>query len=151
MQSGLTLDAALKDLAAQLREDIPGMVERGLAQQRLELPEFFVRDDDPGFVEVYRQRATGNSSASSTTVWRAVATWRVKICAPVLRVTSRWLFAYIDWVTPRVTEIYERERDLLVRDRERRTWRGPWDRAAEAVEALLSRAVRGKAVLDLRS
>jgi NADPH-dependent curcumin reductase CurA len=28
-------------------------------------------------------------------------------------------------------------------------WRGPWDRAPEAAEALLSRRVRGKAVLDL--
>jgi hypothetical protein len=53
MQNSLTLDAALRDLAGQLREDIPGMVERGLAQQRLELPEFFVRDDDPDFVDVY--------------------------------------------------------------------------------------------------
>jgi NADPH2:quinone reductase len=29
-------------------------------------------------------------------------------------------------------------------------WRGPWDRAAEAAEALLSREVRCKAVLDIR-
>ena len=29
-------------------------------------------------------------------------------------------------------------------------WRGPWERAAEAAEALLSREVRGKAVLDIR-
>jgi NADPH2:quinone reductase len=29
-------------------------------------------------------------------------------------------------------------------------WRGPWNRAAEAAEALLSREVRGKAVLDIR-
>jgi NADPH2:quinone reductase len=28
-------------------------------------------------------------------------------------------------------------------------WRGPWERAAEAAEALMSRRVRGKAVLDL--
>jgi len=28
-------------------------------------------------------------------------------------------------------------------------WRGPWDRAAEAADALLSRRVRGKAVLDV--
>jgi hypothetical protein len=28
-------------------------------------------------------------------------------------------------------------------------WRGPWDRAPEAAEALLSRQVRGKVVLDL--
>ncbi|WP_433182468.1 zinc-binding dehydrogenase [Actinoallomurus sp. CA-150999] len=28
-------------------------------------------------------------------------------------------------------------------------WRGPWERAAEAAEALLSRRVRGKAVLDI--
>ncbi len=30
-------------------------------------------------------------------------------------------------------------------------WRGPWDQAAEAAEALLSRKVRGKAVLDVGS
>ena len=29
-------------------------------------------------------------------------------------------------------------------------WRGPWDRAAEAADALLSREVLGKAVLDIR-
>ncbi|MDN3356015.1 zinc-binding dehydrogenase [Actinomadura sp. DC4] len=29
-------------------------------------------------------------------------------------------------------------------------WRGPWERAAEAADALLSRRVRGKAVLDVR-
>ena len=29
-------------------------------------------------------------------------------------------------------------------------WRGPWDRAAEAADALLSREVKGKAVLDIR-
>lgn len=28
-------------------------------------------------------------------------------------------------------------------------WRGPWERAPEAAEALLSRRVNGKAVLDL--
>jgi hypothetical protein len=35
MQTTLTLDAALKGLAGQLRKGIPGMVERGLAQMRL--------------------------------------------------------------------------------------------------------------------
>lgn len=38
----------------------------------------------------------------------------------VLRVTSRWLFAYIDWMTARVSEVYEHERDLLA-DRTVRT------------------------------
>jgi len=30
-------------------------------------------------------------------------------------------------------------------------WRGPWDLASGAVNALLAREVRGKAVLDIRS
>ncbi|HEV8650780.1 MAG TPA: alcohol dehydrogenase, partial [Actinomycetes bacterium] len=30
-------------------------------------------------------------------------------------------------------------------------WRGSWERAAEAAEALRGRRVRGKAVLDVRS
>lgn len=38
----------------------------------------------------------------------------------VLRVVSRWLFAYVDWASARVTDAYERERDLLVQDREQR-------------------------------
>jgi hypothetical protein len=29
-------------------------------------------------------------------------------------------------------------------------WRGPWERVAEAAEALLGRRVRGKVVLDVR-
>jgi NADPH:quinone reductase-like Zn-dependent oxidoreductase len=29
-------------------------------------------------------------------------------------------------------------------------WRGPWERAPEAAQALLGRRVRGKAVLDVR-
>jgi hypothetical protein len=33
---------------------------------------------------------------------------------------SAWMFAYFDWATLRMTEVYEQERDLLVRDRERR-------------------------------
>ena len=41
--------------------------------------------------------------------------------AEVLRVTSRWLFAYIDWMTARVSEVYERERDLVRSDRQRRS------------------------------
>ena len=40
---------------------------------------------------------------------------------PRCGVTSRWLFTYMDWMTRRVSEAYRRERDLLVRDRERRT------------------------------
>lgn len=169
MQTTLTLDAALRDLAGQLRDDIPGMVERGLAQQRLELPEFFVRDDDPDFVEVYRQsyqqqlrfmydglesgrdlegydvpplalEEARMSANLGIRLGSVLLGYRVSqrlifdeaidlvghrirdgdLRAAVLRMTSRWLFAYIDWVTPRVTEVYERERDLLVRDRERR-------------------------------
>jgi hypothetical protein len=37
MPTTLTLDVALADLAGHLREGIPDMVERGLAQMRLEL------------------------------------------------------------------------------------------------------------------
>jgi hypothetical protein len=37
-----------------------------------------------------------------------------------LREAASWLFAYFDWVMARMTEVYEDERELLVRDRERR-------------------------------
>ena len=54
-RGAVNLDAELRTLAAELREEIPAMVEHGLEQMRRELPEFFVRDDDPDFVDVYRQ------------------------------------------------------------------------------------------------
>ena len=38
----------------------------------------------------------------------------------VLAATSTWLFAYFDFLTARMSEVYEGERELLVRDRERR-------------------------------
>jgi hypothetical protein len=38
----------------------------------------------------------------------------------VVRAASDWLFEWFDWLTARETEAYERERDLLVRDRARR-------------------------------
>ena len=169
MRTTQTLDAALTDLAGQLRDGIPVTVERGLAQMRVELPEFFVRDDDPDFVEIYRQsyvqqlrfiydgletgRDLEGQEVPALAVEEArlsagfgidlgpfllgyrvthrlilddairIATERIAdddLRAAVLRVTSRWLFAYIDWMTARVTDVYERERDLLVRDRERR-------------------------------
>lgn len=152
-----------------MREDIPRSVETGLAQMRREVPEFFVRDDDPDFVELYRQSyveqlrfiAAGlerrpdleerAAPAAAGEEARAAANLGIKlssllrVCrighrlmfeealdkaqeaivdeelrAEVLRATSRWLFDYFDWLTIRETEAYERERDLLVRDRERR-------------------------------
>jgi hypothetical protein len=165
----LNLDGALRDLATQLREDIPLTVERGLMQMHDEAPEFFVRDDDPDFVEVYRQsyhqqlrfiydglesgrdldgfeppalaaeeaRLSANLGVSLGSLLQgyriahrlifeqAMERAGERIADPdlraaVLRLTSRWLFAYIDWMTARMMEVYERERDLLVRDRERR-------------------------------
>jgi hypothetical protein len=40
--------------------------------------------------------------------------------AACLRVTSRWLFTYFDWVTVRVTDIYQQERELMFRNSDRR-------------------------------
>jgi hypothetical protein len=37
-----------------------------------------------------------------------------------IRRTHRWLFTYFDWITPLVTEAYQRERDAQFRGRERR-------------------------------
>ena len=169
MRTTQTLDAALRDLAGELRDGIPEMVERGVAQMRLELPEFFVRDDDPDFVEIYRQSyiqqlrfiydglESGHDLEGRVVPALAVEEARMSaslgikldsvllgyrvahrlildeamdsardciadddLRAAVLRVTSRWLFAYFDWMTARVTEVYERERDLLFRGGERR-------------------------------
>ena len=158
----MTLDAELRTLAATLREEIPAMVERGLEQMRRELPEFFVRDDDPDFVDVYRQSfraqlrfiydglesgrevegveapplaleearmAAARGIELATILQGYRVTHRLILDAALervrdpaaLRVTSRWLFTYMDWMTRRVSEAYRRERDLLVRDRERRT------------------------------
>ena len=165
----VALDPALVELAGELRAGIPEMVERGLAQMRHELPEFFVRDDDPDFVEVYRASfrrqlhfiydglASGRDldgrevPAPALEEARLSAGFGIRLASlllgyrvthrlildeaielagkriadadlrvAVLRETSRWLFAYIDWMTARVTTVYERERELLVRDRERR-------------------------------
>ena len=158
----MTLDAELRTLAAALREEIPAMVEHGLEQMRRELPEFFVRDDDPDFVDVYRQSfraqlrfiydglesgrdvegveapplaleearmAAARGIELATILQGYRVTHRLILDAALervrdpaaLRVTSRWLFTYMDWMTRRVSEAYRRERDLLVRDRERRT------------------------------
>lgn len=163
------LDAALGDLAAQLRAAIPELVERGLAQMHDEIPEVFVHDDDPDFVETYRRSYTqqlrfvcdglegGHSlegrepPASAIEEARMCARLGVKLApfllgyritqrqvleraidsafvrigdqelrAAALHAVSRWLFAYMDWVTRRVIDTYERERELLLRDRERR-------------------------------
>lgn len=157
----VTLDAALQELSGELRDDIPAMVERGLAQMRLEMPEFFARDGDPDFVEVYRQSfhaqlrfiyeglacgrelegvdapplaleearmAAARGIDLATLLCGYRITHRLILDAAierggdpdVLRVTSRWLFAYMDWMTRQVSAVYGRERDLLVRDRERR-------------------------------
>ena len=138
------------------------MVEHGLEQMRRELPEFFVRDDDPDFVDVYRQSfraqlrfiydglesgrevegveapplaleearmAAARGIELATILQGYRVTHRLILDAALervrdpaaLRVTSRWLFTYMDWMTRRVSEAYRRERDLLVRDRERRT------------------------------
>src|SRR5438128_2747842 len=51
----MDLRSALRAVAEQLREGIPEQVDRGLTQMREEAPGFFVRDDDPDFVELYRQ------------------------------------------------------------------------------------------------
>lgn len=169
MANPANLDAALKDLASELQGDIPRMVERGLAQMHDEAPEFFVRDDDPDFVQVYRQSyhdqlrfiydglAKGRDlegieppalaieearlsaslgislgallqgyrighrliqEAAMRFAWELVPDSDLR--ADLLQVTSRWLFVYFDWLSPRMTDVYERERDLLVRDRERR-------------------------------
>ena len=169
MQHTLNLDAALRDLAAHLRESIARQVDEGLDQMRGELPEFFVRDDDPDFVEVYRQsyihqlrficdglesgrdlegrqppalavEEARMTAALGIQLAQLLLGYRIAqrlmfeeamdaadeliadaaVRSAALRVTSRWLFAYFDWLTPRMTEVYQRERDLLVRDRERR-------------------------------
>ncbi|HEY1853859.1 MAG TPA: helix-turn-helix domain-containing protein [Solirubrobacterales bacterium] len=165
----MDLRLALRGLAERLREDIPEQVDRGLARMREEAPGFFVRDDDPDFVELYRQsyrqhlrvvyagfesrrpleeqeplglaaeeaRLSANFGISLSDV---LQTYRIgqrliveemigivestiedaETRASVLRTSSRWLFHYNDWVTQRVTETYENERDLLMRDRDRR-------------------------------
>lgn len=165
----MDLRLALRGLAERLREDIPEQVDRGLALMREEAPGFFIRDDDPDFVDLYRQsyrqhlrvvyagfesrrpleeqeplglaaeeaRLSANFGISLSDV---LQTYRIgqrliveemigivestiddaKLRASVLRTSSRWLFHYNDWVTQRVTETYERERDLLMRDRDRR-------------------------------
>lgn len=164
-----TLDDVLADLAAELRDDIPQFIERSLVVMHDETPEFFVRDDDPDFVEVYRQSynqqlaliydglqdrwsidgatppalaieearmsaSLGIPLASLLQGYRTshrlifetvMSTAHAQIAdedlrAEVLRIASRWLFSYMDWMTLRVAEVYERERDLLVRDRDRR-------------------------------
>ncbi len=165
----MDLRLALRGLAERLREDIPEQVDRGLALMREEAPGFFVRDDDPDFVELYRQSyrqhlrviyagfenrrdleeqeplglAAEEARRSATygirlsdvlrTYWigqRLIVEEMIGIVestiddamlrASVLRTSSRWLFYYNDWVTQRVAETYERERDLVMRDRDRR-------------------------------
>jgi hypothetical protein len=163
------LQAALADLADALHERIPQLVEDGLVQMRDELPEFFVRDDDPDFVETYRrsyqqqlrfmfdglggERALDRAEPPALAIEEArmsaargiplasvVHGYRVThrllfeealslavarvgdeaLRTAALREASRWLFAYIDWITPRVAAAYEGERERLVRDREQR-------------------------------
>lgn len=169
MHTALNLDPPLNALAADLSDEIPTMIERGLAHMREEAPEFFVRDEDPDFVEVYRQSylnqlrfiysglasrrdlETSEPPAFAVEEARLAASLGIKLNAllhtyrigqrvifedviakaqeqigdddvrnAVLRVVSRWLFAYVDWLSSRITEAYERERDLLVQDREQR-------------------------------
>ena len=49
------LDTALSALASELREERERLVDEGLEVMRVEMPEFFVRDGDPDFVETYRR------------------------------------------------------------------------------------------------
>jgi len=133
---------------------------------RTEVPGFFVRDDDPDFVELYRasyaellqfickgldggtdlaqlelpaavvaeMRATAALGIELNAVLRvcriaqrlmleqAIETAHATIAdaalrTTVLRAVSRWLFDYFDWLALRESEVYEHERDLLVRDR----------------------------------
>jgi hypothetical protein len=163
------MDAALAGLADALRDQIPRLVEDGLARMRDELPAFFVRDGDPDFVETYRRSydqqlrfmfdglggervldgeeppalaleearmsaARGIPLASVLHGYRvthrllfeetlSLAAARIDdgaLRAVALKETSRWLFAYVDWITPRVTAAYEGERDRLVRGGEQR-------------------------------
>jgi hypothetical protein len=167
----LTLETALRDLAAQLRTEIDALVEQGTRRMREEIPEFFLYDDDPDFVETYRQsyvqqlafildglglgrdrsledreppayaieevRMSANRGIDLApmmlgyritqrllyervieAVWERIDDDALR--ADVLLVTSRWLFAYMDWITSRMTAVYQRERDLLLRDRARR-------------------------------
>lgn len=136
---------------------------------RRELAEFFVRDADPDFVELYRRSyqdqlrficdglARGQDLRGSDVPVLAIAEARTsanfgiklgslllgyrishrlfldeamqraeasiadeRVRGAVLRATSTWMFTYFDWVTMRMTDVYEQERDLLVRGVERR-------------------------------
>lgn len=163
------LGAPLSALAAKLSDEIPEMVERGLARMRDEAPDYFVRDNDPDFVELYRQSylsqlrfiyeglasrrdlAASEPPAFAVEEARAAASFGIKLNpllhtyrigqrmifedvittaqeqipdddlrSATLSYVSRWLFAYVDWLSERITEAFERERDLLVQDREQR-------------------------------
>jgi hypothetical protein len=163
------LQAALADLADALRDQIPRLVDDGLARMHDELPAFFLRDGDPDFVETYRRSyeqqlrflfaglggervlegeeppalaieearmsaARGIPLPSVLHGYRvthrllfeetlALASARIDdeaLRAAALKEASRWLFAYVDWITPRVTDAHEGERERLVRDREQR-------------------------------
>lgn len=163
------LDAPLSALAAKLSDEIPEMVERGLARMRDEARDYFVRDNDADFVELYRQSyrsqlrfiyegmasrrdlAASEPPAFAVEEARAAASFGIKLNpllhtyrigqrmifedviataqeqirdddlrSATLSYVSRWLFAYVDWLSERITEAFERERDLLVQDREQR-------------------------------
>jgi hypothetical protein len=168
MIATLDLDPPLKALGAELSAEIPRMIERGLARMREEAPDYFVRDDDAEFVDVYMQSylhqlrfivtglasrrdlATCEPPAVAVEEARYTANLGIKLNTllhtyrigqrlifeevlekseqirddgvreAVLRAASGWLFAYVDWMSERVTDAYERERDLLVQDREQR-------------------------------
>lgn len=169
IRTTLDLDAPLKALVAELSDEIPDMLERGLAHMREEAPDFFVRDDDPQFVQLYEQSyrdqlrfiyeglasrrdlETCEPPAFAVEEARVAATLGIRLNAllhtyrigqrvifedviakaqeqipdegvrnAILRVVSRWLFGYVDWLSSRITDAYERERDLLVQDREQR-------------------------------
>jgi DNA-binding PucR family transcriptional regulator len=163
------LDAALRALADVLRANIPRVAAAHDERLRDEIPELFVRDDDPDFVELTLQSyhhqlrflcaglADGLDldrrdppamaleearSAAGLGIQLSAIERGYRIChrmlfedvlewaadhigdsalrADVLRAASRRLFEYFDWLTIHVSTTYERERELLVRDRERR-------------------------------
>ena len=146
-----------------------GLVDRGLAQMRRDVPELSVRDEDPEVMDLYRQgyreqiavicdglaaphelRPADVPAAAAAEVRvsarrgirfgailrgyrvshrllfdEAMAHVRadrtdVELHEAVLAATSTWLFACFDFLTARMSEVYESERELLVRDRERR-------------------------------
>ncbi len=170
--TAVDLSSALSELAGELEAAIPAAVERGVETMRREAPAFFVRDDDPDFVALYRDsyaeqlrslyaglarcpqldgrelpplaaEEARQAAALGIPLSAFLHVCRIgqrlvfeealtaadaliddrELLSAVLRSASTWLFEWFDWLTVRETEAYEQERDLLVRDRERRRQR----------------------------